>query len=418
MVWIHLFALQALAAGGAAIDVPQAGDQSRLYAQVTLKSGAVHEGIVRWGDIEASWADHLNASREVPERNLRQRAEALGRAWEPTKRRSISLFGRRINLGESGPTSRSEVAIQFGHLRSLEPIDNGRRALARLKSGEEVELLANTSDLGRRVRLTIHDASTGDARVSWDEIRHIEFMATPPGMTETVGQRLFGVVVTRDGTEYTGNVTWDRDEVLDTEALDGEDESGADHEILFRDVRTIAREGGSRSRVTLRDGQELLLSGTNDVNRENRGILVVDATLGQIEIGWADFAEVRFADPAAAPRYADFDGGRPLIGAVTVEDGQVFHGRIRWDNDEEYTWEMLDGEYVDSEIDVAFASIRSIEKSLAGALVTLADGRAFEITGSNDVDDDNKGIFVATDEGSLIMVLWDEFRRIDFGSAP
>ena len=55
-----------------------------------------------------------------------------------------------------------------------------------------------------------------------------------------------------------------------------------------------------------------------------------------------------------------------------------------------------------------------------GALVTLVDGRSFELDESNDVDWDNKGIMVApegadaSEVSAWRVVPWDEFREILF----
>ena len=47
-------------------------------------------------------------------------------------------------------------------------------------------------------------------------------------------------------------------------------------------------------------------------------------------------------------------------------------------------------------------------------MVTLRDGREFELSDSNDVDEDNKGIFIFTDDGDEIIVDWEDFDRIEF----
>ncbi len=59
--------------------------------------------------------------------------------------------------------------------------------------------------------------------------------------------------------------------------------------------------------------------------------------------------------------------------------------------------------------------IASIQRATSrSSLVTLADGREFEMRNSNDVNEDNKGIFVRTVEGDLAMVRWADFERVDF----
>ena len=90
--------------------------------------------------------------------------------------------------------------------------------------------------------------------------------------------------------------------------------------------------------------------------------------------------------------------------------GQEFEGFIRWDNDEEYSWEILDGENGGLKFDIEFGQIDTVRKLGSwGATVTLLDGRTFELEGLNDVDRDNKGIFVQQDDGSMVLVRWDDF---------
>ena len=106
-----------------------------------------------------------------------------------------------------------------------------------------------------------------------------------------------------------------------------------------------------------------------------------------------------------------------MFGTVYDEDGDEYTGYILWDNDEEYTWEVLDGDYRGVSFDITFANIKSIEKlSRRTSRVTLWDGRQFKLRDSNDVDDDNNGIFVtSTPEGEPETSLdWDEFERVEF----
>ena len=59
--------------------------------------------------------------------------------------------------------------------------------------------------------------------------------------------------------------------------------------------------------------------------------------------------------------------------------------------------------------------IESIEKkSRRTALVTVKDGRTFRLRGSNDVDQDNKGIFITLANGDVEVVEWEEFDRVEF----
>ena len=100
---------------------------------------------------------------------------------------------------------------------------------------------------------------------------------------------------------------------------------------------------------------------------------------------------------------------------VYTEDGDSYEGNIRWDNDEEYTWEILDGDERDVDFNIEFGMVKEIKKkSYRGSEVTLWDGRTFYLRGSNDVDEDNKGIIVTLEDDEDVIVDWDDFDRVVF----
>ena len=114
-------------------------------------------------------------------------------------------------------------------------------------------------------------------------------------------------------------------------------------------------------------------------------------------------------------RELHFEKPGSLYGKVYDEDGDSYEGFIRWDNDEAYTWELLDGEYRGVEIDVEFAQITEIEKvSSRSCRVTTRSGNTFKLSGSNDVNDENKGIFVTTEDGDEIELDWYDFDKVVF----
>jgi hypothetical protein len=142
---------------------------------------------------------------------------------------------------------------------------------------------------------------------------------------------------------------------------------------------------------------------------------VKSSDYGRLKVDWSDFERVDFMDVpvAALPRYDDFDGGHPIMGTVTTEDGGSYTGHVIWDNDEEYSWEHLNGEYKSMEMDIPFSAISMIEKdSRRGSVVTLRNGDSYVLTGSNDVDDDNRGIFVVSDNGDVEEIDWYDFEKL------
>jgi hypothetical protein len=100
---------------------------------------------------------------------------------------------------------------------------------------------------------------------------------------------------------------------------------------------------------------------------------------------------------------------------VYDEDNKSYEGHIRWDDDETESWELLNGDYGDVKVDVEFSQIKSIEKkSSYAAIVTLKNGNSFKLEGSNDVNDENKGIFITTKNGKEVELDWDDFEKVIF----
>jgi hypothetical protein len=144
---------------------------------------------------------------------------------------------------------------------------------------------------------------------------------------------------------------------------------------------------------------------------------VKSSDFGRIRISWSDFERVDFSDAPVGvlPHYTDFDGGRALKGTVTTEDGAEYNGKIVWDNDEHFTWEHLNGEFKDMDMDIPFSAIAMIEKSsYSGAVVTLKNGDSYLLRNSNDVDDDNRGIFVSSESGDIEEIDWYDVAKVVF----
>ncbi len=393
---------------GAALAADTSG---RLYGKITTKDGDTYEGLIRWDKNEASWVDVLDGTK-VGEEVSTARSKRAHR-----KSTKIEFFGVQIGDSEDdGDNLESQCGIRMGNIKTIVPEgDDGARLT--LQSGQTLHMTGSSTDIGSEVRqIIIEDKHEGETELAWEDLDKVEFIPARADLESSTGDRLFGTVTTRRGDLFTGYVAWDADEVFGSDILDGEVKDRP-RKIHFDKIAAIERYSSSGASVTLKSGENLVLRGSNDVDDDNRGIVVSDPAFGQVTIPWDQFGRVEFKPAPRAVSYNQFDGGRPLRGTVYTEEGDEYTGTIQWDNDEQYTWEMLNGEYHDVTFEIEMGFIRSIEKqSSTTSLVTIADGRTFRLRGSNDVDESNRGVFVTASGGKTVEVDWADFVKVEFSA--
>ena len=131
----------------AGADAASSQAPDRIWGTVHTATGATHEGFLRWDRNEASWADLLDGQKGLDRDLLDRVAEALGDDLDE-RARSVEYLGVRISWDDDGPRPGSaDSGVRFGHLSWLRPTSDVSATLG-LKSGEEVELLAASTDLG------------------------------------------------------------------------------------------------------------------------------------------------------------------------------------------------------------------------------------------------------------------------------
>ena len=205
------------------------------------------------------------------------------------------LNGEEIDSGK-------DRDIRFGEIASIQRISGGVRVV--LRAGEEVDLWG-TNDVGSGNRgIQISDHGLGLVDVQWREFeslhlqdpsRVVDYEAFDPGQT------LVGTVTTQSGEALTGVIRWDADEAESWELLNGSRDDVL-FSIEFGQVSRIERSDVFGATVTLLDGRVFELDDSNDVDWDNRGILIapegedrgeVDGSRWRV-IHWDEFREVRF----------------------------------------------------------------------------------------------------------------------------
>ena len=283
-------------------------NRDRLYGKIVTVDGDEFQGLIRWDKNEACWYDVLDGTKELSREAYR--SERDRRRKYSDRGHSVELFGVRIGSSTNWDWSGSaQSGIRMGHIKRMDAIHDDEVKLT-LKSGEEVELSGGSTDIGDDIReIIIEDPDEGEVEFVWEDIDYVEFMPSPNKETSRFGERLYGTLTTRRGDEYTGWVTWDIDEVFPDDILDGED-GRRKRKIEFDKIKSIERYSSSGATVYLKNGDKMLLRGTNDVDDDNRGILIADMGFGQVRIPWDEFDRLEFKEPPSKPSYSDFDGRR------------------------------------------------------------------------------------------------------------
>lgn len=427
--------------------------EHRIWGRVFTGDDEVHEGFIHVTASRSggSWADVLLASKEIPDEYYQDWLDAA-RAGERYTR-VLELKGYRITWVEEHPAfvGASRAGVRFGHLAKLTFDDEARssatirpRNAAGFPPDDTVTRHAsgnvNIESAWRRADVWV-DGGDGPVEVPGRNIRMIEFGPAPDGRAPT-SRRLYGTVEDRSGRSFTGFVTWNRRMVLDSHVLDGfwEDvpelaspwrQDEFERSFPFSDIRSLERTP-CFAKVTLKSGPIVELC-NEPMAPDPRPVQISDPALGLIEVEWDAVRILRFEPSPGVPGYGAFDGGKPLSGTVVTVDGEEIAGRIRWDADEEWSWELLQGSSNDVEFSIEFGNIAHIAREESeGARVTLRDGRSFHLAGENDVGRQNRGIFIfpaPAEEGAADpadgavagkpvpewrYVAWEDFREVRF----
>jgi hypothetical protein len=379
-----------------------------IYGTVETKVGKTHTGVLRWDDEEAFWDDIFHSSKcDLPYEKYQGPPEVDDEeAWW---KRMVQTIG-----GEMGVHRQARVlAVRFGDLAQIR-VTGGNDAILVLRDGSEIEVEGYANDVNATI--SVDDDKPGRVEVPWRRIDTITFHATPADVDPGVF-RLRGTVSTDSG-DFVGFVQWDSQECLSSDRLDG-DTADEDKRVSLEmgEIRSIDRLDRRAAKVTLKDGAVLELSGTNDVNDDIRGVLVEDERFGRIEVQWNEFRRVVFDDAAGSGRgRGEYPPPVHLRGTVTLHNGDWRKGDMVFDLDEEWSWEMLNGEAEEIEYTIPFAMVASIEvRGAEGSLVRLRNGEELLLGGSHDVDDENSGVVVLPSRGGApAHVPWSEIAHITF----
>lgn len=386
----------------------QAQDQGLIYGKITTIDGKTYTGQLRWGKEEAYWSDIFNSSKTHND-NLDYLSRSDMRKLDRQYRRRHRNYGF-INFSNYDNDYTHTFACRFGDIQSLR-ITGRNRVEVFLKNKQHLKLKGGSNDVGATVR--VMDKELGELSIKWSRIDKVDFMKTPNKLETKMGNALWGTVETRKG-KFTGIIQWDHDERLDHDILDGKSDDGR-MKVPFRNIKAIKKHRWG-SLITLKSGREVYLTGTNDVEDGNRGIIVSHHLFGRVDIDWDDFKKVTFeAKPQSGRGYDEYQTPKLLNGTVTTADNRTISGQIIYDLDEKLSIELLDGKVGDIEHRIPFDIIKSISpKNYAYSEVVLKSGQKILLGESQDVSDRHTGIIILTSGENKEYIPWKKVAKVSF----
>ena len=407
--YLFLLCLCALAA--------TAQDEGFIYGKVTTVDDKVYEGPIRWGKEEVYWVDLFNAGKEQNQ-NLRYLSSRERDELDSRQNRFGNWDGgywaRLVSDWDNDDDNdyTHQFACQFGDIKSIKP--SGRKYVDLvMQSGDTFTLKGEGyNDVGLEIR--IMDPEMGEVDMSWSRIAKVEFFKTPKNLDNKFGKPLYGTVEAF-GEKFTGFIQWDHDERLTSDKLDGDAEDG-DVSIEMGKIQSIEKRG-SRSYVVLKSGRELRMDGSNDVSSGHRGVIIMTKELAAIDVPWNEFEKVTFSEaPAnALPGYEQFSTQHTLTGTLTTQDGKTLTGKIVYDLDEAYDYELLQGKRGDYEYNIPFRHISKLEPvSEYRCSVVLKSGQKLMLDDAQDVNERNQGVLVfASAKSDPVYVRWEDVKTIE-----
>ena len=405
---MHLFSFSLFAQSG----------QGFIYGKITTEDNETFIGQIRWGDEEAFWTDMFNASKigneniqHLTDENLDEIHRNKGWHNNNNSWNSWNKKGRN-SWWDSEDQLIHQFSCQFGEIKQIN-LKKWKKPVIILKDNTEIRISGQGyNDVGTEI--VIQDDERGEIELDWDEVETVEFMAAPSGFKSVIGEPLYGTVETRNGS-FTGLIQWDKDERVTTDVLDGSNKNRK-RKIDFSKIKSIEKFGNSCD-IVLTSGREENLRGSNDVNSGNRGIVITNGNMGRVEVKWHDFKRVEFL-PISNTKllsYTDFGNPKPIHGVVKTKDGASLSGKIVYDLDEAFDFELLNGELDDMEFQIPFRNIELIKPQRRSAsLVKLKSSEEFVLEDAQDISSRNEGILVFNDQSKPIYIAWEEIEEIVF----
>ncbi|MEM8937825.1 MAG: hypothetical protein AAGC64_00595 [Bacteroidota bacterium] len=175
-----------------------------------------------------------------------------------------------------GDTKDGEVSIPFGKIQSIAR-DGYSRSIVALKSGRELELRGSNDVNNKNRGIIVTVEGFGRVDIEWEDFDAVVFKEAPNSGNDyrsySAPEPIQGIVSVDNGDEHTGEIIYDLDEEYTIEVLNGKDDD-TKFIIPFRNIKLIKPIGSDEAKITLKNGDTLVLEDSQDVGKNHQGILI------------------------------------------------------------------------------------------------------------------------------------------------
>ncbi len=400
---------------GSTLPTADSRAAASVYGEITLRNGTTMNGALRWGEQESLWFHHFNGDRATPF-DLESLPEEINSTLsDKLPGRQFQLGGHTVELRKfmgRQPLTPQPFAVEFGAIDRLEV--NGQRVTIVLRDGATIDADGGSNDIGADIE--VMDSNGGTTEIDWDDIEQVQFRQAPAEHPLFLPP-LYAHVRTINDQRLSGTILWDVDEAYPNEILDAE-EDGREIEIPFSEITALARDGDS-TRVTTRNGQTQLLTGTNDVNNGNRGLMVTSEQ-GEIVMAWRLFDSLSLVELPIAqlPDRSAWANIGLLRGEVVDSDGNRQSGKLVLDLHQHHQAEHIEGDSNDMEWAIGLRHVASISPDAEAPhrlLVTTVDGKRVQMASTQQLPRHSLGWLVG-DAPRLLP--WEDFTQATLQTPP